>query len=137
MIGHKDPDRVYLIDFGLAQSYLDDNGTHFEKQYVRKFSGNFLFASLNSCRGNNKSRRDDMESAMYIMIYLLNDNYLPWCDIESKFIQQGMEFKDVLRERLEIEFTKRLFSMIPSKLSIIILNRGSYSNFEKCINVEI
>jgi hypothetical protein len=73
-----------------------------------------LFASLNSCRGNNKSRRDDMESVMYIMIYLLNDNYLPWCDIESRFVQQGMEFKDVLRERLEIEFTKRLFSMIPS-----------------------
>lgn len=56
-----------------------------------------------------------MESVMYIMIYLLNDNYLPWCDIEQRFVQQGMEFKDVLRERLEIEFTKRLFSMIPSK----------------------
>lgn len=56
-----------------------------------------------------------MESVMYILIYLLNDNYLPWCDIESRFVQQGMEFKDVLRERLEIEFTKRLFTMIPSK----------------------
>ena len=28
-----------------------------------------------------------------------------------------MEFKDVLRERLEIEYTKRLFTMIPSKLN--------------------
>ena len=65
---------------------------------MRKFSGNFLFASLNSCRGNNKSRRDDMESAIYIMIYLLNNNYLPWCDIEKKFINEEMEFKDVLRE---------------------------------------
>jgi hypothetical protein len=82
---------------------------------VRKFSGNFLFASLNSCRGNNKSRRDDMESAMYIMIYLMNDNYLPWCDIEKKFKQQDLEFKDVLKERLECEFTKRLFKMVPSK----------------------
>ncbi len=115
LIGHKDSERLYLIDFGLAQCFLDDEGRHLEKQYVRKFSGNFLFASLNSCRGNNKSRRDDMESVMYIMIYLLNDNYVPWCDIESRFVQQGMEFKDVLRERLEIEFTKRLFAMIPSK----------------------
>ena len=49
---------------------------------MRKFSGNFLFASLNSCRGNNKSRRDDIESTIYIMIYLYNGNYLPWCDIE-------------------------------------------------------
>jgi hypothetical protein len=64
---------------------VDANGKHLEKEYVRKFSGNFLFASLNSCRGNNKSRRDDIESCIYIMIYLLNDNYLPWCDIEKKF----------------------------------------------------
>ena len=55
---------------------------------------------------------------MYIMIYLLNDNCLPWCDIEKKYVEQGMEFKDVLRERLEIEYTKRLFTMIPSKLSL-------------------
>jgi len=117
LIGHKDADKLYLIDFGLAQGYKDEHGFHLEKQYVRKFSGNFLFASLNSCRGNNKSRRDDMESIMYIMIYLLNENYLPWCDIEQRFLQQGMEFKDVLRDRLEIEFTKRLFTMIPSKQS--------------------
>ena len=87
LIGHKDPSTIYLIDFGLTQTYLDENGKHIEKEYVRKFSGNFLFASLNSCRGNNKSRRDDTESALYIMIYLLNKNYLPWCDIEKKFMQ--------------------------------------------------
>ncbi len=51
-----------------------------------------------------------------MMIYLLNDNYLPWCDIERKYDNEGMEFKDVLRERLEIEYTKKLFSMIPSKI---------------------
>ena len=85
LVGHKDSDVIYLIDFGLSQTYLNENGQHFEKEYVRKFSGNFLFASLNSCRGNNKSRRDDIESAIYIMIYLLNDNYLPWCDIEKKY----------------------------------------------------
>ena len=38
----------------------DDNVTHIEKKNIEKFSGNFLFASLNSCRGNNKSRRDDV-----------------------------------------------------------------------------
>lgn len=82
---------------------------------MRKFSGNFLFASLNSCRGNNKSRRDDVESTLYIMIYLLNNNYLPWCDIEHQYINEGLDFKDVLKERLEIEYTRRLFKMIPSK----------------------
>lgn len=49
------------------------------------------------------------------MIYLLNESYLPWCDIEKRFINEAMEFKDVLKERLEIEYTKRLFRMVPSK----------------------
>ena len=61
LIGHVDPQNIYLIDFGLSIKYLEeDNVTHIEKKNIEKFSGNFLFASLNSCRGNNKSRRDDV-----------------------------------------------------------------------------
>jgi len=53
-----------------------------------------------------------------MMIYLLNDNYLPWCDIEKNLNQSegSIEFKDLLRLRLEIEYTKRLFTMIPKEL---------------------
>lgn len=57
-----------------------------------------------------------MESALYVMIYLMNDNKLPWCDIEKRLMQQDLEFKDVLKERLEAEYTKRLIKMIPSKV---------------------
>jgi len=51
-----------------------------------------------------------------------------------------MEFKDVLRERLEIEYTKRLFAMIPSIISssqLIIYFRGINLNFEKCTYTKI
>lgn len=60
LIGYKDPNVLYLIDFGLTTKYLNDDGTHIEKDNLSCFCGNFLFASLNSCRGNNKSRRDDI-----------------------------------------------------------------------------
>ena len=60
LIGYKDPSKVFLIDFGLSCKYLDENGQHIKKEHIKKFSGNFMFASLNSCRGNNKSRRDDI-----------------------------------------------------------------------------
>ena len=60
LIGFKDPAQIYLIDFGLSCKYLNEDNAHVEKVYTQKFSGNFLFASLNSCRGNNKSRRDDI-----------------------------------------------------------------------------
>jgi hypothetical protein len=53
-----------------------------------------------------------------------------------------MEFKDVLRERLEIEFTKRLFSMIPSKPRLfhkvyIMMCRGINLDSEKCTDFKI
>lgn len=114
LVGHKDPSLIYLIDFGLTCKYLEADGTHSKKKYIEKFSGNFLFASLNSCRGNNKSRRDDIQSLMYIMVYLLNKNYLPWSDFNSKF--KEYEFKDFLRERLELKYTKEVFRLIPRDL---------------------
>lgn len=116
LVGHNDPQQIYLIDFGLSCRYLENDGTHCQKQYIEKFSGNFLFASLNSCRGNNKSRRDDIQSAMYIMIYLLNKNQLPWCDFHKQFKNQNYEFKDFLRERLDIKYTKEVFKIVPKEL---------------------
>lgn len=72
MIGRNDPQNIYLIDFGLSNSLLDADGNHYVKKYLGKFSGNFIFATLNACRGFNKSRRDDVESFLYLIIYLLN-----------------------------------------------------------------
>ena len=40
-----------------------------------------MFASSNSILLYNKSRQDDLESAFYLIIYLLNHNYLPWKDL--------------------------------------------------------
>jgi casein kinase 1 len=80
LIGFKDPSVLYLIDFGLTTKYLMDDGTHIEKENLSTFCGNLLFASLNSCRGNNKSRRDDIQSVMYVMIYLINQKKLPWSE---------------------------------------------------------
>lgn len=37
-----------------------------------------MFASLNTCRGYSKSRRDDIESALYFLAFLMNNNKLPW-----------------------------------------------------------
>ena len=105
LIGLKDPSQIYLIDFGLSCRYQDDYGIHSTKEFINKFSGNFMFASLNSCRGNTKSRRDDIQSLLYIMIYLLNKNSLPWDNFHKKFKNSNYEFKDFLLERLQIKYS--------------------------------
>ena len=73
VVGVRDPAQLHLIDFGLTQSLVDENGKHIQKCYMKNFSGNFMFSSLNSCRGFNKSRRDDIESIFYILIFMLNN----------------------------------------------------------------
>ena len=60
LTGAADSQTIYIIDFGLTCKYLNSDETHIEKKFLNKFSGNFMFASLNSCRGNTKSRRDDI-----------------------------------------------------------------------------
>ena len=121
LVGYNDPQNIYLIDFGLAVKYLKEDGhTHVEKKALNKFSGNFLLASLNSCRGNNKSRRDDMQALMYMMIYLLNDRYLPWVDFNEKFPEY--DFDDLLIERLDLKYTEMFFKITPKPLREMVKN---------------
>lgn len=74
----QDPYRTYLIDFGLSKKYLEPNGKHIEHSKVKKFLGNYLFCSMNTCRALSTSRRDDFESIFYIVSYLINGFRLPW-----------------------------------------------------------
>ena len=121
LIGHTDKSLIHLIDFGLSVSYLQEDGsTHVEKKNEEKFSGNILFASLNSCRGNNKSRRDDVESMVYVMLYLLSNNHLPWNDLHEKFTNNEYDFQDLLNERLDLQYTKQIFKMAPRALRLLL-----------------
>jgi hypothetical protein len=36
---------------------------------------------MNACRGFTKSRKDDLESLLYLLAYFINNNKLPWSTI--------------------------------------------------------
>lgn len=70
-----------MIDFGLSIQYLDEEGKHYKP--TRNYNcvvGTALFASINAHKGNELSRRDDIESLIYTLIYLLMGN-VPWKNI--------------------------------------------------------
>ena len=85
-----------------------------EKKQLNKFSGTFMFASLNSCRGYNKSRRDDIESALYLLSYLLNQCNLPWTSIKRDTMK--FNFTDAIKQRLNISNVRQLVSGLPEFL---------------------
>jgi hypothetical protein len=48
-------------------------------------------------------------------------------------MQQGLEFKDVLKERLEIDYTKRAVQMIPSNFYRIYKDYREFSELLKYV----
>ena len=76
---------INLVDYGFATSYLDETtGNHINTKTLEKFRGNMIFASLNQLNFNNTSRKDDIISTCYLLIYMLNRGNLPGIDISKK-----------------------------------------------------
>ena len=86
---------LYLIDFGLSRKVIDD-GTE-SKQFV----GNFMFCSVNRHQYKTVSFLDDLESVLYLIMYL-EKRTLPW-----QFIRVGnpkVQSYQILRRKMRVNF---------------------------------
>ena len=69
---------IYLLDFGLSKKYRSSKTKkHFPFTQGKKLIGNARYSSINALNGNTQSRRDDLESLGYLLLYLLLGR-LPW-----------------------------------------------------------
>ena len=83
MFGNKtQDDNLYIIDFGLAKTYMNKN-CHVERREGKSVIGTPRFISINTHNGITPSRRDDLESLGYILIYLFLGG-LPWQEYYSR-----------------------------------------------------
>ena len=75
---------IYILDFGNAKEYIDPiTGYHIPLTLGNSYIGDYRFSSINSFLGYEKSRRDDIESLGYILIYFLKGS-LPWYNYKDK-----------------------------------------------------
>ena len=71
VIGLKENNKkIYFIDFELAKKYIK-NGKHLDNIKARHIRGNRIYISANAHKGNKTSRRDDIESLGYNIIYYM------------------------------------------------------------------
>ena len=100
VMGLKDLSKfLYLLDFGLAKKYRSSVTL---KQYPlinkKKLTGTARYASINALRGYEQSRRDDLESAGYVLMYFLRGS-LPWQGIPGK--NKDERYKKILQKKME------------------------------------
>ena len=75
--------RIYLIDFGFCKSYLNADGNHILPKKTSNTIGSFNYASITSHKRTELSRKDDMESLCYLLLYLCS-GFLPWSKIDNE-----------------------------------------------------
>ena len=78
LIGLSYPNVIYIVDFGLCKQYRSSKtGKHILPKSTGKFNGTLFYASPNAIKGKEISRRDDLISLGYMLIFLLKRE-LPW-----------------------------------------------------------
>jgi serine/threonine protein kinase len=101
---------LFLIDFGLATFYWNDRGEHCPDTGTSTMIGSPFFASLRIHEGHRYSRRDDLISLGYVLLYLTGFSWdLTPTNIEGSPMDIDYPMNRRLQEQKETLVTKGTF----------------------------
>jgi serine/threonine protein kinase len=110
------PRKIVLIDFGISKPYLINN-QHIEFKAKNKFLGTLNFSSINAHNLYEQSRRDDLESLAYMLIYFyfgkldwINDDYQDTFELENNYVRSKKELivSNINIPKVLVEFYKNV-----------------------------
>ena len=76
-----DNNTLCIVDFGLCKRYVYKDGSHIRFKQNKNLLGTPRYMSLNCHDGYELSRRDDVESLLYMVLFFLNPR-LPWQNLK-------------------------------------------------------
>ena len=121
---------VYILDFGLSKKYWSvSHRCHLPFIKGKKLTGTARYASINALSGCEQSRRDDLESIGYIIMYFIRGS-LPW---SAKDLCAGFpkEFEDFVQYTRNLQFTEvPNYNYLRNLLKTILKKGGSTYDFD-------
>ncbi|CAK9110247.1 unnamed protein product [Durusdinium trenchii] len=98
-------EKIYVVDFGLAKSFRDGRGRHIPCVKKSGMTGTARYTTVNLHRGYEPSRRDDLGSIGYVLLYFLRGQ-LPW---------QGINHRDKKKRKKRIGKKKTATMHLPQR----------------------
>jgi len=105
-------DIPYLIDFGLATIYVDEDGKHLRHGQDNKqdyILGTPKFVSMHVHNGYYGTRRDDMISLCYVYTYIVNNGQMFWDRVQedTSTIPQNHDIGHILHKNNQYILSKK------------------------------
>ncbi|CDW85094.1 UNKNOWN [Stylonychia lemnae] len=86
------------LQLGIQLTYLCENGRHIQNERQSTFMGNFVFSSVYQMLGHSPSRKDDLLSIFYLLLYF-KDGKLPWVIKQNDGKIKTMSFDQVRKAK--------------------------------------
>ena len=86
--------KIKLIDFGLAKKIITSEKKHIPFKTNKSITGTVRYCSINVLMGNESSRRDDIESLGYNLLFLTNKR-LPWQGLRLSYKDKINKIKEM------------------------------------------
>lgn len=135
--------KIYLVDFGLAKEYINaQTGLHIAYSENKTLIGTARYMSVNTHLGREQSRRDDLESIGYLLIYFLK-GHLPWQGLKvdsfnERYKKIGQTKMNIKLEDLCQGHPKEFFNLISYARNMSFTEKPDYGmlirSFENLLN---